>query len=141
MCPPVAPRARLAVASGVVAGGMIPKVECCVRALAQGVGAAHIIDDTTLTVERQWSLKASLPAWAHEGLSPEEAAGETRLRKLDEMREKFARLAEIEEAEYKEQLAGVRAAVAKAKPEERAKVLADFTKGLGQQFEELTKLE
>jgi len=36
--------ARRAVASGVVAGGMIPKVECCVRALAQGVGAAHIID-------------------------------------------------------------------------------------------------
>ncbi|MEO1298475.1 MAG: acetylglutamate kinase, partial [Cyanobacteria bacterium J06636_16] len=29
---------------GVVAGGMIPKVTCCVRSLAQGVGAAHILD-------------------------------------------------------------------------------------------------
>lgn len=29
---------------GVVAGGMIPKVQCCVRALAQGVRATHIID-------------------------------------------------------------------------------------------------
>ncbi|EFJ33604.1 hypothetical protein SELMODRAFT_83206 [Selaginella moellendorffii] len=29
---------------GVVTGGMIPKVECCVRSLAQGVRAAHIID-------------------------------------------------------------------------------------------------
>ncbi|GMH35216.1 hypothetical protein BSKO_03084 [Bryopsis sp. KO-2023] len=29
---------------GVIAGGMIPKVECCVRCLAQGVTAAHIID-------------------------------------------------------------------------------------------------
>ena len=30
--------------SGVIAGGMIPKVECCVRCLSQGVAAAHIID-------------------------------------------------------------------------------------------------
>ncbi|NEO96977.1 MAG: acetylglutamate kinase, partial [Moorea sp. SIO3G5] len=30
--------------SGVVSGGMIPKVNCCVRSLAQGVRAAHIID-------------------------------------------------------------------------------------------------
>lgn len=29
---------------GVVGGGMIPKVSCCVRSLAQGVKAAHIID-------------------------------------------------------------------------------------------------
>jgi len=29
---------------GIIAGGMIPKVECCIRALAQGVKAAHIID-------------------------------------------------------------------------------------------------
>ena len=35
---------RRMVAEGVVAGGMIPKVECCVRALAQGVRATHIID-------------------------------------------------------------------------------------------------
>lgn len=31
-------------AEGVIAGGMIPKVECCVRCLAQGVRATHIID-------------------------------------------------------------------------------------------------
>ena len=35
---------RALVAEGVIAGGMIPKVECCVRCLAQGVAAAHIID-------------------------------------------------------------------------------------------------
>jgi len=29
---------------GVVNGGMTPKAQCCIRALAQGVGAAHIID-------------------------------------------------------------------------------------------------
>ena len=29
---------------GVVSGGMIPKVSCCVRSLAQGVKAAHILD-------------------------------------------------------------------------------------------------
>ncbi|PAX53542.1 acetylglutamate kinase [Brunnivagina elsteri] len=32
------------IATGVVAGGMIPKVNCCVRSLAQGVKAAHILD-------------------------------------------------------------------------------------------------
>lgn len=36
--------ARQLIASGVVGGGMIPKVQCCVRSLAQGVRAAHIID-------------------------------------------------------------------------------------------------
>lgn len=36
--------ARGLVEQGIVAGGMIPKVTCCVRSLAQGVGAAHIID-------------------------------------------------------------------------------------------------
>ncbi len=36
--------ARQLIASGVVSGGMIPKVSCCVRLLAQGVKAAHIID-------------------------------------------------------------------------------------------------
>jgi acetylglutamate kinase len=35
---------RQLVEEGVIAGGMIPKVECCVRCLAQGVGATHIID-------------------------------------------------------------------------------------------------
>ncbi len=36
--------ARELINSGVVGGGMIPKVSCCVRSLAQGVRAAHIID-------------------------------------------------------------------------------------------------
>lgn len=35
---------RSLVSDGVIAGGMIPKVECCVRCLAQGVTATHIID-------------------------------------------------------------------------------------------------
>lgn len=29
---------------GIIGGGMIPKVDCCVRCLAQGVTATHIID-------------------------------------------------------------------------------------------------
>jgi acetylglutamate kinase len=37
-------QARDLIQEGVVAGGMIPKVNCCVRSLAQGVRAAHIID-------------------------------------------------------------------------------------------------
>ena len=37
-------QARELIAKGVVSGGMIPKVNCCVRSLAQGVKAAHIID-------------------------------------------------------------------------------------------------
>ncbi|HEY9892213.1 MAG TPA: acetylglutamate kinase [Candidatus Sericytochromatia bacterium] len=36
--------ARELIETGVVSGGMIPKVTCCVRSLAQGVRAAHIID-------------------------------------------------------------------------------------------------
>lgn len=36
--------ARELISTGVVAGGMIPKVNCCVRSLAQGVRATHIID-------------------------------------------------------------------------------------------------
>ncbi|MGK7890949.1 MAG: acetylglutamate kinase [Leptolyngbyaceae cyanobacterium] len=36
--------ARQLIDEGVVAGGMIPKVNCCVRSLAQGVKAAHILD-------------------------------------------------------------------------------------------------
>lgn len=36
--------ARELISNGIVAGGMIPKVNCCVRSLAQGVRAAHIID-------------------------------------------------------------------------------------------------
>ncbi|MGC1308492.1 MAG: acetylglutamate kinase [Phormidesmis sp.] len=35
---------RELIANGVVSGGMIPKVSCCVRSLAQGVRAAHILD-------------------------------------------------------------------------------------------------
>ena len=30
--------------SGVIKGGMIPKIDCCVNALKGGVGRAHIID-------------------------------------------------------------------------------------------------
>ncbi|HAG83573.1 MAG TPA: acetylglutamate kinase [Cyanobacteria bacterium UBA12227] len=37
-------QARELIETGVVAGGMIPKVNCCVRSLAQGVKAAHILD-------------------------------------------------------------------------------------------------
>ena len=29
---------------GIISGGMIPKIECCVDAVRQGVGRAHIID-------------------------------------------------------------------------------------------------
>ncbi len=36
--------ARQLINNGVVAGGMTPKTECCIRALAQGVAAAHIVD-------------------------------------------------------------------------------------------------
>jgi acetylglutamate kinase len=36
--------ARQLIDQGIVGGGMIPKVTCCVRSLAQGVGAAHILD-------------------------------------------------------------------------------------------------
>jgi len=36
--------ARELIGDGIVSGGMIPKVTCCVRSLAQGVKAAHIID-------------------------------------------------------------------------------------------------
>lgn len=32
------------VAEGIIAGGMIPKVECCFRCISQGVTATHIID-------------------------------------------------------------------------------------------------
>ncbi|MCS6813383.1 MAG: acetylglutamate kinase [Cyanobacteria bacterium] len=36
--------ARRLIETNVVSGGMIPKVNCCVRSLAQGVKAAHILD-------------------------------------------------------------------------------------------------
>ncbi|NJP10051.1 MAG: acetylglutamate kinase [Leptolyngbyaceae cyanobacterium RU_5_1] len=36
--------ARGLIEDGIVSGGMIPKVNCCVRSLAQGVRAAHILD-------------------------------------------------------------------------------------------------
>jgi len=36
--------ARQLIASGAVNGGMIPKLQCCIRALAQGVRATHILD-------------------------------------------------------------------------------------------------
>jgi acetylglutamate kinase len=37
-------QARQLIAEGIVDGGMTPKTDCCIRALAQGVGAAHLID-------------------------------------------------------------------------------------------------
>lgn len=36
--------ARTLIDAGIVNGGMIPKLTCCVRSIAQGVRAAHIID-------------------------------------------------------------------------------------------------
>ena len=39
--------ARELIEQGIVKGGMRPKVECCIRSLAQGVNAAHIIDGRT----------------------------------------------------------------------------------------------
>ncbi|MEM7770182.1 MAG: acetylglutamate kinase [Cyanobacteria bacterium P01_E01_bin.6] len=36
--------ARQLIDEGIVGGGMIPKVSCCVRSLAQGVKGAHILD-------------------------------------------------------------------------------------------------
>ena len=36
------------VAEGSIVGGMIPKVECCLRALRGGVSRAHIIDGRVL---------------------------------------------------------------------------------------------
>jgi acetylglutamate kinase len=37
-------QSRELVKEGVVSGGMIPKLSCCIRSLAQGVKSAHIID-------------------------------------------------------------------------------------------------
>lgn len=37
-------KARELIEQEIVSGGMIPKVKCCVRSLAQGVRAAHILD-------------------------------------------------------------------------------------------------
>lgn len=39
-----AARARNLIADGVIAGGMIPKVEACLDAVEAGVGSAHILD-------------------------------------------------------------------------------------------------
>ena len=36
--------ARALIADAIGAGGMVPKTQCCIRALAQGVRAAHILD-------------------------------------------------------------------------------------------------
>ncbi len=37
-------RAKGLIADGVIAGGMIPKIEACLDAVADGVGSAHILD-------------------------------------------------------------------------------------------------
>ena len=39
--------ARQLIEEGIVKKGMKPKVECCIRSLAQGVNAAHIVDGRT----------------------------------------------------------------------------------------------
>ncbi|CAN5199456.1 acetylglutamate kinase [soil metagenome] len=39
-----AARGRLLIADGVIAGGMIPKVEACLAAIEAGVGSAHVLD-------------------------------------------------------------------------------------------------
>ena len=33
-----------AIANGIIQGGMIPKTNCCIEAVKNGVGKAHIID-------------------------------------------------------------------------------------------------
>ena len=42
-----APTARRHIASGVIQGGMIPKVECALAAIDQSVRQVHIIDGRT----------------------------------------------------------------------------------------------
>lgn len=39
-----ATRVKLLIEDGVITGGMIPKVEACLDAVAAGVGSAHILD-------------------------------------------------------------------------------------------------
>jgi len=45
-----ASRASALIAQGVISEGMIPKVECCIEALAAGVGKTHIVDGRLLHV-------------------------------------------------------------------------------------------
>jgi acetylglutamate kinase len=40
--------ARAGIEEGVIKGGMIPKVECCLAALNHGVERTHIVDGRTL---------------------------------------------------------------------------------------------
>jgi acetylglutamate kinase len=42
------PEVKDLVAAGTIAGGMIPKVECCLDALRGGVSRAHIVDGRIL---------------------------------------------------------------------------------------------
>jgi len=45
LCPQLSPdQAQQMVKKGSIAGGMIPKVQCCIDAVTHGVGQAHIID-------------------------------------------------------------------------------------------------
>jgi acetylglutamate kinase len=39
-----AAQARALIEDGTVSGGMIPKLETCLQALGEGVGAAHVLD-------------------------------------------------------------------------------------------------
>ncbi len=40
--------ARAMIAAGIISGGMLPKINCCLEAVAAGVGKAHILDGRTL---------------------------------------------------------------------------------------------
>ena len=57
-------RARQMIASGTIAEGMIPKVECCVDALSAGVQSTHIIDG-------RLSHSVLLEIFTHRGIGTE----------------------------------------------------------------------
>jgi acetylglutamate kinase len=40
--------AKRMIADGTISGGMIPKIECCMEAIANGVSSAHIVNGTLL---------------------------------------------------------------------------------------------
>ena len=66
-----------------------------------------VFDDTEKTMHRQLSTYVSLPGWVHNQLSAEDLATELKRKKLEELKEKFDLLSQLEEAEYKEQLAAM----------------------------------
>ncbi len=40
--------AKRMIADGTISGGMIPKIECCMEAIENGVSSAHIVNGTLL---------------------------------------------------------------------------------------------